>query len=109
MRTKSFGIALLRVWDCEDEGFFFGDMVRLVVISPPPHPQPPVVESANFTGTVNTPLAIIRTQTFRLLGSKTIYIYYVKLWATLNSGLCFWRMGLLTGAGHLIPNDPDML
>ena len=34
-----FGIALLRVWDCEDEG--------LSLVPPPtPHPPPKVVESA---------------------------------------------------------------
>ena len=58
VRTKSFGIELLRVWDCEDEGFFggYGSACRYY----PPHPPtPPVVESANFTGTLNTPLAYI--------------------------------------------------
>ena len=48
------GIALLRVWDCEDEGLFggYGSACRYY-----PHPPPLVLKSANFTGTVNTPLA----------------------------------------------------
>ena len=75
MRTKAclglhrFGLEDEGLWGClglHCFGFgivrtkgFFGDMFRLVVITPPPTPPPVVelVESANFTGTVNTPLA----------------------------------------------------
>ena len=56
MGLHCFGFGIVRT-----KGFF-GDMVRLVVISPP-HPHTPVVESANFTGTVNTPLAPTTTTT----------------------------------------------
>ena len=53
---------MLRVWDCEDDGLFWGFWFGLSLLAPP-HPHTPVVESANFTGTVNTPLAPTTTTT----------------------------------------------